>query len=110
MIYDQDGQPVPRSQLEEVETYAHCAVSAHCSPVKFASFASAGQSWREAAQFELMLASRGSSESCLSFAVEGESHHLYEVRVHKLLQRGDVTTAAKLEVMHLNDDEESGIE
>lgn len=32
VVYDKDGQLVPRDQLKEAEPYAHCSLSAHCRP------------------------------------------------------------------------------
>jgi hypothetical protein len=108
VVFDRDGQLVPREELVEVDQYAHCKVSAHCQSMKYNI--SGAKSWREAAQFELLLSSRSATETSLSFVAEGESHHLYEVRVHKLHQRGEVATAARLEAIPLDaDGDDSGL-
>lgn len=60
-------------------------------------------SCREATQFELIMTSRSAAETSISFVVEGDSHHLYEVRVHKIHQRGEEATAARLEAIPLDD-------
>ena len=65
---------------------------------------------REAAQYELMLASKAQGDSCVSFIAEGESHHLYEIRVHKIHHRGDVSIDSGLEIDAVGAEEDEDLE
>lgn len=60
------------------------------------------------AQLELTLSAKPEGEPCVSFVVEGASHHLYEIRIHRLHQRGDVSAAAGFEIAATQLDEEEG--
>lgn len=104
VVYDKEGNLVPTADLEEVDQYRHCKVSAHLQPSKYVtSGADKPAHWREAAQFEMLLGSRAAADTCISFVAEGESHHLYEIRIHKLHQRGEVATAARLEAIPIDE-------
>jgi len=98
VVFDREGRLVPRHELREDEQhkYTHCQLSGHYRPRQFALDPAEGQ--REAAQVELLLASRAQSDACVSFVVEGETHHLYEVRIHKVHHRGDVSVSSRLEL------------
>jgi len=109
VVYDRDGRLVPRHTLEEANPYAHCQLSGH---YRLQQFRTSIDGQREAAQLELMLAPKAQSESSVSFIVEGETHHLYEVRIHKINHRGDVSigTRFELEDAPLDDEEDEGAE
>jgi hypothetical protein len=97
VVFDADGQLVPRQRLKERDPWPHCSRSAHLWPEQY-DLGGADQppDWREATQFELMLAAKAWGEQSLSFVAEGESHNLFEIRIHRLTQRGDWTAGGQL--------------
>jgi hypothetical protein len=71
-------------------------------------YAADGQ--REVAQLELLTTSKAQAGSSVSFVVEGETHHLYEVRIHKIHHRGDVSVNSRFEIEGAPLDEEDGVD
>ena len=95
VVYDREGRLVPRRGLTEASPFTHCVLSGHYRPQQYRT---AYEGQREVAQLELLLAPKAQSESCVSYIVEGETHHLYEVRIHKINHRGDVSLGARFEI------------
>jgi hypothetical protein len=97
VVFDREGALVPRQQLTEASHYSHCSLSGHLRPEQFLPpAAGAPPGRREAAQLELLLAAKAQGESHLSFVAEGESHRLYEVRIHPSHHTGDESAETAL--------------
>ena len=81
---------MPRDKLRARATYPHCTVSGNCRPNHFELEV---DSHREDAQYELML-TKSSDNSSVRFVAEGDSHCLYEVRLHRIGQSAEASLSA----------------
>lgn len=96
VVYDENGDLIPFSRLEEQNVNHQCVLSANYTKNKYKREIN-GQV--EMTQFEMMINLNTQNEGCTSFIMEGDSHKLYEVRIHKVLAQNDISHSYRFLIM-----------